>query len=267
VLFHIILLILSVSFFHPIGELFKDKEVRAVFLVEDKNLVFSEREFLEQEPVQKTENLESPKNSANEETAPVSQDRSTASREVIEQYLTSLYSKSDESEMLADPEILNSFTLDQLDKEQFSLVYDPKSATQILMPDGVQSSYGISSNRGKSGGSGSLNPEWISPQPQGQTPGSIRTRDLTPWANQVLEKIERNWVIDPSRSQEKKGTVGISVTVSKSGEIISVEVILSSGDQTLDSSAKSAVEMSVPLPSLPLMYPSKSIVFTIEFEY
>jgi protein TonB len=114
---------------------------------------------------------------------------------------------------------------------------------------------------------GSLGPEWASPQPLGQTSTRIQIKDLTPWADQVLEKIEKNWIFDPARSQGIKGTVGISVTVTKSGEIISIEVSKSSGNPTLDSFAKNAVEMSVPLPSLPIMYPSNSIVFTIEFEY
>ncbi|MCJ7582793.1 MAG: TonB C-terminal domain-containing protein [Candidatus Aminicenantes bacterium] len=202
-----------------------------------------------------------------EESAPLSQDRPAASREEIEQYLTSLYSKSSESEIQADPEILKSFTLGRLDKEEFSLIYDPQGSTLGKKLVGLQPQYGIGDHRGISGRVGSPSPEWASPQPLGQTSVRIQIKDLTPWADQVLEKIERNWIINPARVQGIKGTVGISVTVAKSGEIISIEVTKSSGNPTLDSFAKNAVEMSVPLPGLPIMYPSNSIVFTIEFEY
>lgn len=277
ILFHIVLLILSASFFNPISELFKDEEVRTVFLVEGKRLVFPEREFLEQGSVQNRENLESGENSPIERPAPLSQNRPTASREEIEQYLASLFSKSIKSEIQLDPEILNSFTLDQPDEGEFSLVYDPESLKNLekYPQAGIQSKkltgllypYGMATNRGISGRLRSYNPEGSSPQPLSQSAGPLQIKDLKPWANKVLEKIERNWVIDPVSSQGIKGIVGISVTIAKSGEIIFVEVTKSSGNQTLDSFAKNAVERSAPLPNLPIMYPSKSIIFTIEFEY
>jgi TonB family protein len=95
----------------------------------------------------------------------------------------------------------------------------------------------------------------------------IQIKDLIPWAEKVLEKIEKNWIIDPARSQDLKRTVGVSVTITKSGDISSVEVIKSSGVQWLDLSAVNAVQRSIPLPGLPIMYPSKFIIITIEFEY
>jgi len=208
-----------------------------------------------------------------EDTRDSPQDLPAVSRGEVEDYLTSLYSKTDEPEVQLDPEILNRFTLDRVDKGDFSLVYDPESLKDLeenprdlikskklvglLYPFGIKIS----------GQFGSKSPDRASPQPLGQTSVRLQIKDLAPWADKVLEKIERNWTIDPMRPQGIKGTVRISITCTKSGEITFIEVTKSSGNQTLDSSAKNAVEMSVPLPSLPIMYPSKSIVVTIEFEY
>ena len=236
-------------------------------MADEKGLFLPELEYMQQRTGQDADAAESETNPNMEDTRDSPQDLPVVSRSEVEDYLTSLYSKSVELEIQADPEILNRFTLDKLDKEEFSLVYDPNRAAQSKKLIGLPSPYGISTPKGMTGRVGSLNPEWASPQPLGQTSARIQIKDLTPWADQVLEKIERNWVIDPSISQGITGTVGISVTVAKSGEITFIEVTNSSGNQTLDSSAKNAVERSIPLPSLPIMYPSKTIVITIEFEY
>ncbi len=268
---------LSVSFFHPIGELFKDNEVRAVFLVNEEQLFLSELEYLQLKSGLDVETTESKTNLSMEETGDLPQDLPVFSKEEIEEYLTSQYSQSNEPEIQLDPEILSRFTLDRVEKEGFSLVYDPGSfknlekdpqeVVQRKRPVGLLSSYGLNTQYRLAGGRNPKSSEGTSPQPLGQTSVRFLTKDLAPWADKVLEKIERNWIIDPRQPQGIKGTVRISVTFTKSGEMINVEVIKSSGDQVLDDSAVNAIERSLPLPGLPMMYPSKSLVFTIEFEY
>jgi len=266
-----------VSFFHPIGELFQEEEVRAVFLADEKSLFLPELEYLKQRSEQDAGRAEPETNPRMEETGESPQDIPVVSRGEIEEYLTSLYSKTSEPEVQVDPEILSRFTLDRHDKEEFSLVYDPESLKDLEKnPRAVVKSkklvgllypYGIASQNERAGRRRSIIPEEISSQPLGQTSVRLQIKDLAPWADKVLEKIERNWIIDPTRPQGIKGTVGISVTITKSGDITSVEVIMSSGEETLDFSAVNAVKRSFPLPGLPILYPSKSIVFTIEFEY
>ena len=263
------------SFFHPLGELFKDEDVRAVFLADEEGLFLPELEYLQLKSGQ--DPAESETNPNIEDTRDSPQDLPVVSRSEVEDYLISLYSKTGEPEVQADPEILSRFTLDRFDKKDFSLVYDPEKlkdlekdpqeGTQSRRLVGLLYPYGIALQNERAGRRRSISPEETTSQLLGQTSVRLQIKDLSPWADKVLEKIERNWIIDPTQPQGINGTVGISVTITKSGNITSVEVIKSSGEQILDSSAVNAVKRSIPLPGLPIMYFSKSIVFTIEFEY
>lgn len=277
VLIHVCFLLLSVSFFSPLGELFKSEEVRAVFLTDEMRLILPELEYLQQKSGQVAVPAESETNRSVEESGALPQDLPVVSRGEIEEYLTSLYSKSKKPAIELDPEILGRFTLDSTAKEDFSLVYDPASLKDLEKDpkEGIQGKklvgllrpYGMTSYTEGTGRLGSLNTRDTFPLPIGQTTVDMQIKDLTSWADKILEKIEQSWSFDQIASQGKKGTVGISVTITKSGEITSVDIIKSSGDEMLDLSAINAVKRSVPLPGLPIMYPAKSIVFTIEFEY
>lgn len=253
------------SFFHPIGELFQGEDLRSVFLVEDESLLLPELEYLKQITRQDTDTLESEANLNKEETGDSSQNLPAVSEREVEEYLSSLYSKSGEPEIQIDPEILSQFTLDQGDKNDFSLVYDPESLKNL----GTYPQAGIPSKKiiGLIYPYGYLSPVGASPQPLSSSPVNIQIKDLAPWAERVLKKIEGYWIIDPSLSRDLKTTISVSVTITKSGDISGVEVIKSSGDKMLDLSAVDAVKNSIPLPSLPIIYPSKFIVITIEFEY
>ncbi len=265
------------SFFYPIGELFQVENVRAVFLVEDESLLLPELEYLKLKTGQDTDTFESETDLSKKETGDSSQNLPAVSGIDAEEYLASLYSKSGEPETRFDPEILSRFSLVKSNKEEFSLVYDPEffknlwkypeQEVQSKKLVGLLYPYGIASNQKISGQFGSSSPSGASPQPLGQTSAQLQIKDLAPWADKVLEKIEKNWIIDPARPQGKKGTIGVSVTITKSGDISSVKVIKSSGEKELDFSAVNAVKRSVPLPGLPILYPAKSIVFIVEFEY
>lgn len=224
-----------------------------------------ELEYLKQISGQNAVTAESETNPSMEEIGDSPQDLPVVSRGEVEEYLTSLSSKAIEPEFQLDPEIFSRFTLVRRDKEEFSLVYDPESLKDLVKNprEGYQGKKLV----GLLYPFGSLNPAGASPQPLSQTPGPVQIKDLKPWADKVLEKIERNWIIDPARPQGIKGTVEISVTIAKSGDISSVEVIKSSGVPMLDLSAVNAVKRSIPLPGLPILYPSKFIIITIEFEY
>lgn len=233
--------------------------------MEGESLLLPELKYLQQKSGQDAVRAESETDPSMEETRDSSQDLPAVSRVEVEEYLNSLYSKAGEPEVQVDPEILSRFTLDRGDKEEFSLVYDPESLKDLEKDprEGPQRKKLV----GLLYPFGDLSPVGASPQPLGQTSVHIQIKDLTSWAEQVLKKIERNWIIDPARSLDLKRTVGVSVTITKSGDISSVEIIKSSGVQMLDLSAKNAVKRSIPLPGLPILYPLKFIVITIEFEY
>ncbi len=257
--------------------LFQGEGIRAVFLAEGEGLLLPELEYLNQISGRDAVTAEPEASQSMEETGDLPQDLPVVSRGEVEEFLADISSKAGEPKVELDPEILSRFTLVRANKEEFSLVYDPEFLKDLkINPQeefqrkklvGLPYPYGVAAYKKISGQFGSLNPVGASPQPLGQTSAQLQIKDLSPWAEQVLKRIERNWIIDPTQSQDLKRTVSISVTITKSGDISNVEVIKSSGVQMLDLSAKNAVERSFPLPGLPIMYPEKFIVFTIEFEY
>jgi len=245
--------------------------------VEGESLFLPELDSLQQRSEQEAAAVESEINPGMEETQVSPQEIPVVSRDEVEDYLASLYSKTGESETQMDPDILSRFSLGRMDKDDFSLVYnpdslknlekDPQEGIQNKKPVGLLQPYGIAVNKMISGQFGSRGPKRASPQPLGQTVKRLQIKDLTPWAEQVLEKIERKWIFNPGQPEGLKGTVVVSVTISKNGDISNVEVIKSSGEQSLDISAVNAINMSIPYPGLPIYYPSESIDFTVEFEY
>lgn len=259
------------------GELFQEEDIRAVFLATEEVLFLPERIDLKPGLGQKAAAVESESSRSLEERGDLIQDTPAVSRGEIEDFLSSQYSQSEAPETKIDPEILNRFSLDRTEKTDFSLVYNPDSLTDLEKNPigriqrgeilGLSSSSAWVSGSGLSGRLGPSSPAAMPSLPFGQTYKRIQIKDLTPWAEKVLEKIEGFWKIQPVDSRGIKRTVIISVTITKSGDISNVEVVKSSGDPELDASAVNAVNRSLPLPGLPIMYPAKTITITIEFEY
>ncbi len=95
----------------------------------------------------------------------------------------------------------------------------------------------------------------------------VREYDLAHWAEEVVHKILRNWVV---RAQEKAGTktvVGVSVVVRRSGEVSSAEIVYPSFVKSRDAAALKAVEASVPFPMLPDDFPAETLEIFFEFHY
>jgi TonB family protein len=96
---------------------------------------------------------------------------------------------------------------------------------------------------------------------------NIKNFDLTPWAGEVLNRIQKNWTIPASEKEIVKSQVGISVMIEKNGELSSAEIVLSSKFESLDQAALEALNLSAPLPKLPDDFPAKSLEAYFLFEY
>jgi TonB family protein len=98
---------------------------------------------------------------------------------------------------------------------------------------------------------------------------SIHTRDydLTPWAVEVVERIQKNWQISPALRMSGKGMVKILVIVERNGELQSVEIVNSSMVPLFDRAALKAVEASSPFPGLPDDFPADNLEAYFVFEY
>lgn len=91
--------------------------------------------------------------------------------------------------------------------------------------------------------------------------------DLTPWAGEVVIRIQKNWTIPALEKEISKSQVGISVIIDKTGELSSAEIVLSSKFESLDQAALEALKLSAPLPKLPDDFPAKNLEAYFLFEY
>jgi len=96
---------------------------------------------------------------------------------------------------------------------------------------------------------------------------NVRAYDLGPWANVVLNRIQKNWSVSHSGEGEIKGEVWVSALISKSGELLGAEIELSSKVETLDQAALKAVNSSGPFPALPANFPDGSLAMDFVFQY
>jgi TonB family protein len=100
------------------------------------------------------------------------------------------------------------------------------------------------------------------------TSASVKRYNLASWASKVVEAIQKNWDIPPTRPANPDAAVEIVIVIQKSGQVSSMEVLASSEDRSFDQAARFAVELSAPLPPLPDDFPAASLeiafVFSIE---
>ena len=91
--------------------------------------------------------------------------------------------------------------------------------------------------------------------------------DISPWAQKVVAKINKNWYLIAGFATKKNGVVGISITFKKNGTIAEAVIKSSSKNQPLDQSALNAVNMSAPYPKLPARFPGDQLKVYFLFNY
>jgi TonB family protein len=96
---------------------------------------------------------------------------------------------------------------------------------------------------------------------------NIQGYDLSPWASEALNRIQKNWLIPSSQMTTASGKVGISIVIEKTGEISQFEITLSSEDQWLDRAALEALQSSGPFVKLPADFPLRNLEAYFLFEY
>lgn len=91
--------------------------------------------------------------------------------------------------------------------------------------------------------------------------------DITPWAKQVVERIQKNWTLLPAQETIVKGSVGIAVVIERDGELSSLEIVESSNVPWLDLAARKAIDLTSPFPKLPDDFPNKNLEAYFLFHY
>jgi TonB family protein len=101
----------------------------------------------------------------------------------------------------------------------------------------------------------------------GKASFNISQIDISPWARDVVEKIQKNWAIPTSQDDDGKNVVEITVSIGKNGDLLNVGIRNSSAHPTLDQAALNAVRMSAPFPKLPDNFPNDNLETHFLFQY
>ncbi len=91
--------------------------------------------------------------------------------------------------------------------------------------------------------------------------------DLVPWAEEVIELIQKNWDLPFVREIPPRARVRIVAVIGKSGALTSLQLLASSSVSVLDQAAVMAIRASLPLPSLPEDFPADLLEAYFEFAY
>lgn len=90
--------------------------------------------------------------------------------------------------------------------------------------------------------------------------------NITPWAETVVARIQKNWFITYAQKISGKGEVGISVTVEKNGELSLIKIVSPSQVQSFDQAALRAINLSLPFPGLPDDFPDERLQVYFVFQ-
>lgn len=127
---------------------------------------------------------------------------------------------------------------------------------------------GISPGIPAGGGIGSAGGKGSGGQARGASVSlNVMRYDLSPWADEVMNKIQKNWSIAQTGYETSKGEVGISVLITKNGELLAVEIESASKIDVLDQAALHALRLSAPFPPLPADFPNSSLELYFVFQY
>lgn len=184
-----------------------------------------------------------------------------------------------------DPKLISGFRLDQVLPENPDSA--PDKSPRFSLPQGARPSPGSSAAMksppksvdlrqyiygGKRSGIGSSSGVYYGGKPgvtsrrgRSSAPLPVKNYDLSPWARNVVELIQKNWTIPSTQSAGSEDTVEIAVVILKNGEISSAEIIVPSDNKSFDQAALEAVEVSSPLPPLPDDFPAASLEISFVF--
>lgn len=104
-------------------------------------------------------------------------------------------------------------------------------------------------------------------RPQGRASFQSKGYDISPWAEEIVDKIQKNWFISTTQDISEKAVVEISVTIEKNGELSSYKIVNSSLEPLLDQAALKALELSSPFPKLPDDFPYRNLEAYFVFQY
>ncbi|MCP4216638.1 MAG: hypothetical protein GY765_18445, partial [bacterium] len=91
--------------------------------------------------------------------------------------------------------------------------------------------------------------------------------DISPWARNVIAKINSHWFIFPNVYIANGSVVGVAITFTRDGGVTRVQIKRPSLSQPMDQSVLNAVNLSAPFPRLPEAFPHDRLEVFLLFNY
>jgi TonB family protein len=91
--------------------------------------------------------------------------------------------------------------------------------------------------------------------------------DISPWVKEVVDKIRNSWSVPPIKESLAMGEVKIYISVSKKGELLSLEILDASVLVLFDETALEAIQSSLPFPPLPDGFPYEKLEALLVFQF
>ena len=115
--------------------------------------------------------------------------------------------------------------------------------------------------RGSAGPTLSLEPQILSPNPDGV--------DFGPYLNRVNTRIRTNWfaLMPAAAIQRDKGRVDIIFAITRDGTVTDLQLMATSGDPALDTASTTAIQTSSPFSALPADFKGDRLRLRIAFLY
>lgn len=98
-------------------------------------------------------------------------------------------------------------------------------------------------------------------------PENVVRYDFTPWANDVVNRIQSRWSITQPENAGLTGEVGVNVLIRKDGELLAADIAKSSQFDVLDEAALRALRQCAPFPPLPSDFPAERLTMYFVFQY
>lgn len=95
----------------------------------------------------------------------------------------------------------------------------------------------------------------------------LKGYDLAPWAAQVVDRIQRFWVLPTVSALPGKASIRFIVIINKGGALDSIEIMDGTSVESLDRAALEALRASLPFPPLPEDFPGDLLEIHFEFTY
>jgi TonB family protein len=91
--------------------------------------------------------------------------------------------------------------------------------------------------------------------------------DITPWAQRMVYRVKKNWILPMAPTFSMRAEVGIYLVIGRDGSVSRILIRKASGIRPYDQAALNAIRLSAPLPALPDDFPRADLPAYFLFHY